>query len=437
MRFQHVAMWAATLACLAGNPARAQEAAASGDTLRLAEALRVALEANPMLKAARFSAAAALERVGPAGALPDPQLQFGLMNRMVSEFGSTMDPMTMNQVQLMQMLPWPGKLGGARLAARHSAAAATADAEEQGRMLAAQVRMAYFDVAYADRALEVMRRTQGLLRQFLDVSTTMYAVGSAVQQDVLRAQVEVARMAEEITRMGQERVATAARLNALLGREAPSPVGALELPELTGELPEADSLVARALEARPALQAGAERVAAAEASLFAARRELFPDFQIGVAYQQRPDFPNMTSIMVGLNLPIFAGSKQLAMRRQMAAMRDMSQAELLNLRNETIARIIETRARAERDRNLGRLYRSSIVPQARAAVQASLASYRVGRVTFMQLVDNQMTVNRYETETYRLFADYQQAVGELEALIGQPLDRSPAVPGGGGGGGQP
>src|SRR5262245_34974999 len=151
------------------------------DTLRLADALRLAREANPMLRAARASADAQVQRVGPAGALPDPQLQFGLMNRMASDFGNTTDPMTMNQLQLMQLLPWPGKLGGARAAARHTAAAASADAAEQQRMFAAQVRMTYADVAYADRALEVMGRTQGLLRDFLNVTTTMYAVGSAVQ----------------------------------------------------------------------------------------------------------------------------------------------------------------------------------------------------------------------------------------------------------------
>lgn len=422
MRFEYVVLWAVAVAATAA-PAHARQAPA--DTLRLATALQIARDSNPMLHAARFSAAAAGARVDPAGALPDPQLQFGLMNRMASEFGSPMDPMTMNQVQLMQMLPWPGKLGGARLAARHTAAAAGADAEEQARMLAARVRMTYYDLAYADRALDAMRSTQALLRQFLDVSMTMYAVGSAVQQDVLRAQVEVARMTEDITRMTQERVALAARLNALLGRETPTPIGALELPEPGGELPDADSLIARGLEGRAAVRAGTERVAAAEASLSAARRELYPDFQVGVAYQARPAFPNMVSVMVGVNLPIFAGSKQLAMRRQMAAMRDMSRAELLDLRNETAARIIETRARAVRDRSLARLYRTGIVPQARAAVQASLAGYRVGRVTFMQLIDNQMTVNRYDTETYRLIADYHQAVGELEALVGQSLEGQP------------
>ncbi|MGE5833361.1 MAG: TolC family protein, partial [Acidobacteriota bacterium] len=169
------------------------------------------------------------------------------------------------------------------------------------------------------------------------------------------------------------------------------------------------------------LRAGAERVAAAEAALRSARRELYPDFQLGVQLQRRPEFPDMVSVMVGFNMPIFASGKQLPMRREMAAMRDMSQAELLNQRNETIAQVIETRARAEQDRALGELYRTNILPQARAAVQAALASYRVGRVPFMTLVDNQMTVNRYETDAYRYLADYHQAIGELEALVGREV----------------
>ena len=394
--------------------------APAGDTLRLADAVRIALEANPMLRATRASAAAAGQRVGPAGALPDPQLQLALMNREAGDFGSTMDPMTMNQLTLTQMLPWPGKLGGARRAARHGAAAAAAEADEQSRMLAARVRMAYFETAYADRAVAVMERTRGLLRDLLDVSTAMYAVGSAAQQDVLRAQVEIARMGEEITRMGQMRVAAAARLNALLGREAPSPIAALELPDWpVEELPVVDTLAAWALAGRPALVARTERVGAAEASLAAARRELYPDLEIGVAYQRRPLYTDMVSLMVGVNVPLFAGSKQLPMRREAAAMRDMAAAELADLRNETVAQLVELRARVVRDRNLGRLYSGSILPQAQAAVGAAMAGYRVGRIPFMQLVDNQMTVNTYEIEAYRLLADYHQAVGEVEALVGR------------------
>ena len=407
----------AVLTALGPNAATAQ--GEPPDTLRLADAVRTALASNPMLQAVQAGARAAGERVGPAGAWPEPELQLGLMNRMASDFGATADPMTMDQLQLMQMLPWPGKLGNARRAARHRATAAVADTEEQARMLGADVRMAYYDLAAMDRSLDVMARTLRLLQDLTEVTTAMYSVGSSIQQDVLRADVEVARMTEEIARMGQERVAAAARLNALLGRDATVAVPAVELPEVDRELPTADSLVSLAQANRPALKSGTERVASAEAGLAAVRREIFPDLTVGLAYQRRPAFDDMLSLMLGVTLPLFAGARQLPMRREMAAMRDMAQAELQATRTETVARVVELRARAERDRNLARLYRTRILPQARASVEAAISSYRVGRVPFMTLVDNQMTVNRYEIETYRLVADFHQAVGELEAMTGE------------------
>ncbi len=329
----------------------------------------------------------------------------------------------MNQLQLMQAVPWPGVLSAMRSAARHAAAAFSDDADETGRTLATQVQAAYYGVAYADRSLGVMQHTLHLLRDFREVSTTMYAVGTASQQDVLRAQVEVARMTGQITREAQDRVAAAARLNALLGRDATVAIGPVRLPEPGDvDLPPVDTLIAWAVASRPALKASDERVAAADAGWQAARRAQFPTVEFGVSYQARPEYPDMMSVMVGVNLPVFAGSKQSAQRREAAATRDMARADRASLRDETIAQLVETRARAEQDRQLQHLYESGILPQAEAAVAASLAGYRVGQVTFMQLIDNQMTVNQYDIERYRLMADYHQAAGALEALAGRPLE---------------
>jgi len=45
----------------------------------------------------------------------------------------------------------------------------------------------------------------------------------------------------------------------------------------------------------------------------------------------------------------------------------------------------------------------------------------VGRVDYTTLINNELTVNRYEIEAVRLTAEYHQAVAELEALVGTDL----------------
>lgn len=395
-------------------PAQAQEPT---DTLRLADAVAAARSANPMLHAVRLGADAAAERVSQAGALPDPHLSFGLMNRPVGGFG-TGEPMTMNQLQVSQMLPWPGKLGFGKQRAAHLAEAKALDALDAEVRLVARVKTVYYELAYVDRTISVMERTRDLLRDFFQVSQAMYAVGEGLQQDVLQAQVAVASMTEDIVVMQQERVAMAARLNALMGRGAMAAVGALVLEGAGPELPPVDSLMVQAATGRPTLQAAHERVRAAEAGYRAARRELYPDFMVGLAYGQRPQFDDMATIMVGVSLPIWAGARQLPMRREMAAMRASEEAMALDLYNETYAELTELRAEAERARQLGSLYATSILPQARAAVEAALSAYRVGRLNYMTLVESEMTVNRYEIEQVRLAARYHQAAARIEALLG-------------------
>jgi outer membrane protein TolC len=329
-----------------------------------------------------------------------------------------MDPMTMNTIQLTQTLPWPGKLSFGQARARGLAEAGRLDADEAEAGLVASVKNAYYQIAYLDRALAVMVQTGALLRGFLQVATAMYSVGTGLQQDVLQAQVAVARMSEDITTATQDRLAMASRLNALLGRDATVPVGPLVLPVVRDTFPSVDSLMALAAARRPALAAARQRVAAAQAGYRAARRGLYPDVMVGISYGQRPRYDNMVSLMVGVSLPVWAASRQLAERREAQAMEAEEEARQRDLYNETFARLAELRAQAERARNLSLLYAGSILPQARASVDAALASYRVGQVNFMSLVDNQMTVNRYAIESLRLLAEYQGARAQIEAFMG-------------------
>lgn len=395
-------------------------AAQQRDTLTLGTAIARAREDNPRLQASRLMADAAAERVAPAGAWSDPMLSFGLMNRPLDGFG-TDEPMTMNNIQLSQRIPWPGKLGFARERAELLADAQSLDALELERQLVARVKSVYFRLAFMDRSLTVMRETRDLLRDFLDVSSTRYAVGEGIQQDVLQAQVAVARMTEDITVVEQDRVALAARLNALLGRLATAPIEGLRLPEPATQLPPVDSLLVQAVAERPALAAARQRALAAEAGYRGARRQLYPDFTVSLGYGQRPQFTDMASIMVGLSVPIFAGSSKLPLRREMAAEQAAREAQEQDLYNETFAQITELRAQAERAVRLVRLYQEAILPQAEAAVESAFSAYRVGRVDYMTLVENEMTVNRYEIESLRLSADFQRALAELEALVGGPI----------------
>lgn len=90
--------------------------AATSEVLSEAEAGRLvteALERNPELRAARDAAAAAVERVRPAGALPDPMFSLSYENDGASP---SLGEMEMTRLALMveQQIPFPGSSGSPR-----------------------------------------------------------------------------------------------------------------------------------------------------------------------------------------------------------------------------------------------------------------------------------------------------------------------------------
>jgi len=285
--------------------------------------------------------------------------------------------------------------------------------------------MGFYELYQMDHSITVARETYRLLQDLAKATETMYGVGQGRQADVLRAQVELARMDEEIIRMEAERATALAQVNALFARAPDSTFGVPVLPDLPEQLPPLDSLVAEAVAARPMVRAGEADVRAADAAVRGARREIWPDLQVGVQYGQRPmaggGTDRMGSLMLGFTLPVFAGSRQLAMRRETEAMRAMAQADLDDTRALTRGRVGELYVAVERARRLGDLYRTTILPQAETAVQSAQSSYRVGAVDFMTVLDDQMTVNRYRQDLITLDAERGTALAELEMLLGREL----------------
>ncbi len=419
--------WKLLALLLAGGvgSASAQHLATTPDSIPVTSLANVyrALQASPRIRAADARADAAEARIAPASRPPDPQLQLGFMNRNLPGLGLS-DPLGMTQLQLMQMIPFPGKLGIASRVARAQSEVQRARATDVRWDVRARAAMAYYEIAMLDRSLVVAAETQRLVRNLAETSRSMYGVGAGQQADVLRAQVEIGRMDEEVVRMRVERESAVARLNALLDRDATTPVGATAFPVFPESLPPLPTMIEEAQASRPMVTAGEAEVRAATLSVRLARREIWPDLQVGVQYGQRPmddGTERMASLMLGVNLPVFARSRQFAMRREAEAMHRMATADLAEMRADTRGRVGQLYAAVERSRRLLTLYRMTIIPQSDAATASAMSAYRVGGIDFMTLLDNQMTTNRYRQATYVLEAEHGQALAELEMLLGRTL----------------
>lgn len=407
--------------------ASAQEHAAAvvsrADPLSLAAVYGAVDRGSPRIRAAAALARAARARVAGSTRPPDPTLQLGFMNYMLPELRA--DPaLGMRQLQVMQMLPLPGKLKAAGDAARSRTLAAELRVSEVRLTSRAAAAMAFVERWGAEHQATIALETRRLLEDAAAVASSMYRVGDGRQVDVLRAQVEIARMDEEVIRMRTMGESALARLAAAVDLPIDSVSGVPSLPSFPDSLSSAEALVAMSIASRPMLAAGVADVEAASADLRLATRERWPDPQVGFQYGERSGAmgtDRMGSVMVGATIPLWARSRQLAMRSEATAMREMAEADLGAMRAETRGRVAEMHAAIVSSRRLASLYRTSILPQAEAAAASALVAYRASTVDFMTVVENRMTVNRYRQELVALDAAQATAWIELEMLLDRPL----------------
>lgn len=406
-------------------PAGAQNASVAIPTrhdLALADVYRLA-STNPRVDAAIALAEATAARVASARRPADPEIQIGFMNRSLPSL-APMDPLGMTQLQVTQMIPVPGKLGLAGRIASEKSAGALARVSDVRWDVRTRAAMTFYDLYVADAQLSIAQQNRKLVQEIAKASQVMYSVGNGKQADVLRAQVEIARMTEDVTRLESMRSSMAGRLSALLGLPETDVVGMPSLPVFPETLPPLDELVAEALKNRPMIAAGERDLAAADAGKSLAQKEIWPDFEVGVQYGWRGGVmgtERMGSLMLGATIPLYARSRQLRMREEADAMRAMSAADLAAMRVETRARMTELYADFTRAKNLRTLYQTTVLPQAEATVTASFTAYRLGTIELMALLDNQMTVNRYRQELASLEAEQGKAISEIEMLLGREL----------------
>ncbi len=386
--------------------------------LTLGDVYRRLEQASPRMALAAARTEAARARIGPAGRWPDPAVQLALMNRNLPRLGIA-DPLGMNQIQVMQMIPVAGKTGLAVRAARAGADAEAERGRETWQEVRADAAMRFFDLYQADATIRVMREGRTLLQEALRSAEAMYATGEGSQSAVLRAQVELARMDEGLLRMAAMRQSMAAAINALGGLPLDAPVAPPELPAFPSP-PAGDSLEALALTRRPMLAAGALDATASEFLARRAGREIWPDLTVGVIYGQRPmpdgGTDRMASFMLGFTLPLTPGSRQGAMATEARAMHAMALAELASMRLDTRIRVGALSAELGRTTATRTHYRTTLLPELEAGAASALAGYRAGRVDFMTLMETAMALIGARQELVRLDAETGRAWAELEML---------------------
>lgn len=391
----------------------------------LAGLITEALNNNPEIQAAQQEREAARQRIAPAQALDDPMLEAGVINAPLASSPFNREDMTMKMIGLSQRLPFPGKRGLRKDVASKDAEAIEHGYQETVNRVIRDLKLAYFDLGLTLEMTKLVEKNKLILEGFLHLAEEHYKVGQGSQADALKAQTQVSRMQDELLRLARERPVIEAELIRTLGRQASAAALIPVPPHIHEKILNLESLRETAFAQRPQLLALQSLIVRNEKSIDLARRAYYPDLDVRFSYGQRDNMldgtrrDDMVSMTVAINLPVWRGNKIEPRIMESQALREQA----LNLhqvqQNEISARLRQQVATVEQNLKSARLYQTTILPQARLTVESALAAYRVNRIDFLTLLDDQMTVFNYEISLVTATANYNKALAEIDLLTGK------------------
>lgn len=410
--------YAAVMLTVAAFPATlaAQAPETLPSPLSLADVVRLAGDRRDEIEAARARTRAGEARPDIVSALEDPMISPSLDHLPFMLEGADVS------VTIEQRIPLSGIRG-------HRRASALADVDR----LRADVRRTVLDVgvqaANAFLMLQERRRTTALVdeqltfaRDVVNAANARYASGTAPQSDVLRAEVEVARLEALARALVSEVRGAEAMLTTSLALDADQPVPPLA-PLLLAEPVPAWAGIKAALTERPELVGVRAEIARADADVQVMRDMYRPmaTIRTGPSYTMADGKGWMA--MVGVSLPIWRGKLRAGVA-EAQAMRAMSEAELRAMTRmiEGEAAVAVSQVQAWRDRQ--QALNTDVLPRARMAIEPAVAGYTSGQLPLVSVIEAvqalwlvQADLIAADIELGLAWARLGRAVGSYEGLL--------------------
>ena len=387
--------------------------------LTLAGALRLALEANPGLRALGLEIRKAQGRTRQAGVRPNPEASLDLEN-----FGGTLPGFSSSEATLSvgQILELGGKRP-ARIGAALAEERVISSDVAVGRLaLVAEVTVRYLDALTSDRVLALSNEEVRAAEEASTTAAQRVRAGAAHPVERRRADVELANARLERTTLEVETALARTRLSLMWGDPEPRFQRLLGTLDSLPTAPSLDSLASRA-EATPTLARWRAVRDARQKRLKLERSRRIPDLTAQAGLRSLAQ-SNDRALVGALSLPLPLFDRNRGAIDEATAALEQAPNEEAQARLEVRRALAEGHATLGRARDKLESLRREVLPESERAFEEIRLGFERGRFTYLDLVEARRTWIRARREELQTLLVGHLAVAELERLLGSPLETS-------------
>jgi len=397
--------------------------AEDADTISLNDALHLALDHNPIINAARRELEVVQARWVQSKALPDPEVEMeyeGMSN--VTGFGEFEERNFGVTQRIGVPLEWWYRLQAARFDVEVTR---TAVFKMTQLDIAAQVKVAYNRVLLGQKLLDYSGQNLRLAQEFLEKSRRRLETGDVPQLEVLRADVEVGRAANQVTATRNTLSAAKIELNTLMGRDIDVTLEVIEELAYRPLEVDPDQVKQQALEQRPDWQGAEWAVAGATARRRAAKAAVVPDMKVGLFRQTRRQptgEQGFWRVDFGLEVPLWAFYRQRGRTAEAAAEVRRLEAEREARRNRILQEVgtavLDLRTTAEQVE----LFQEHMLLEVEEVYHVANRSYNEGNATYLELLEARRTLTEVRMEHAQALFAHREALYALEKAVGGTIE---------------
>ncbi|MGI8742722.1 MAG: TolC family protein [Bryobacteraceae bacterium] len=375
---------------------------------------------NPQIAAARHRADAAAKRPSQAGTRPEPRASY-------TNFGVGHPFSTLNRSNfayqgfgVSQDLPFPGKLALASEEAQREAESEKQSYRAVVLERTAMLKLAWYDWLDAIQTMTVIEKNRDVLARFEEIARSRYSVGKGLQQDVLKAQLELSSIEQQLEMLREKRDRARAEIESLLALPSISLVAPRDWTPSTFTASLEQLLTA--VPDTPRVRSEQKLVDARATGVNRGRKDFRPDFGVNFQWQHTgSNFPDYYMATAEVKIPIYYARKQRYALEESVSRLEEAKQNYRAARQQAIYEIKEQFLAIQSSERVLKLYKTTLIPQASLTVDASTTAYEVGSVDFLNALTNVTSLLTLQRQYYDEVARHEQAIARLEPAVGREL----------------
>jgi len=384
-----------------------------------------AAQNNPGVKAKFSEYMAALEKIPQVGALPDPRLSFGYFIQPVE---TRVGPQRA-KISATQMFPWFGTLATKKDVATEMAKSKYEVFEESKARLFYNVKSNYYNLYFTQKAIDITQENIGILQIFRKLSLIKVESGLASSVDVLRVEIEISDLENQLALLKDKYFASLSEFNNLLNVEENRTV---VIPDtlMNKSLAYSDEVILDSIRNRNHQVLQLEFTEASyQKQEIAAHKTGSPNIMVGADYMITGKSSNpmvdagesgkdaIVFPMVGITIPIYR-KKYTAMAKEAVLMQESVQnqkADKINMLESTFAMASKDYRDADRRIPLFRLQSE----RANKALNILQTDYETSGENFEEVLRMERQLLKYKLELEKARADKDAAIAFITYLMGK------------------